>query len=215
MRPNAARQATAHPATARTATASRATASRATARKAAFLAPFLAAIAALALLALALTLALMLPHAALAQVQEPPSLPAPGSPLAQDQAGRLRVQRLLQDALAHFRAVGRDRAMADFTRAEGRFGDRQNYIACSSMDLQILAFGANPATVGRQASGLRDARGFAFALEMRRLMLERDEGWVSYVWLNPESGRFEEKVSYVLRFSPELFCLAGYYGGGE
>lgn len=163
--------------------------------------------------ALAVLAALALPQAAAAERPAQGAAVTPVSP--QDRAARQRVQALLQDALAHYRTVGRERAMADFTRAEGRFGDRQNYIACATMDLQILAFGANPATVGRQASALRDAHGFAFALEMRRLVLERDEGWVSYVWLNPESGRFEEKVSYVLRFAPDLFCLAGYYGGGE
>ncbi len=54
-------------------------------------------------------------------------------------------------AVAHYKAVGRTRALADFNEKVGPFGVRDLSVVCLAPDRAVVANGAFPSHVGRSA----------------------------------------------------------------
>jgi cytochrome c len=121
------------------------------------------------------------------------------------------VQVLVERAAAHIRTVGPARAFADISRADGGFVDGDLYVFCDGADGTVLAHGGNPKLVGKNLGALRDAEGNQPILEVVRLGLAQGQGWLDYLWPNPEAGRVQRKVTYVLRIDDRTVCGSGYY----
>jgi hypothetical protein len=121
------------------------------------------------------------------------------------------VQALVERAAAHIRAVGPARAFADISRPDGGFVDGDLYVFCNAPNGAVLAHGGNPKLVGKNLAGVRDAEGKHPILEAVRLGLAQGQGWLDYLWPNPETGRVQRKVTYVLRIDDRTVCGSGYY----
>ena len=59
-----------------------------------------------------------------------------------------------------------------------------------------------PELEGKDLKDLKDQDGVYFIREFARIAREQKEGFVSYKWINPKSGRIEKKLSYVFYFEP-------------
>ena len=121
------------------------------------------------------------------------------------------VQTLVERAAAHIRAVGPARAFADISRPDGGFVDGDLYVFCNAPDGTVLAHGGNPKLVGKNLAGVRDADGTHPILEVVRLGMAQGKGWLDYLWPNPEAGRVQRKMTYVLRIDDRTICGSGYY----
>ena len=121
------------------------------------------------------------------------------------------VQALVERAAAHIRTVGPEQAFADISRPDGGFVDGDLYVFCNSADGTVLANGGNPKIVGKNLAGLRDAEGSRPILDGVRLGLAQGQGWLEYFWPNPEAGRVQRKMTYVLRIDDQTICGSGYY----
>jgi cytochrome c len=108
------------------------------------------------------------------------------------------AQAMLGKAVAHYQAVGREAALADFNRRAAPFSDRDLYVICLASDHRILANGGFPAYVGSSADLLKDADGHPLGTALWEAA-NRHENSVHYRWLNPLSGKAEPKVSFVAR----------------
>ena len=133
----------------------------------------------------------------------------PGPAAARDPAEA--VLTLVERAAAHIQAVGRTRAFADFTRADGGFVDGDLYIFCNAADGTVLAHGGNPKLVGKRLWTLRDPEGTATTAEIDRIGRMQGHGWLTYLWPNPRLGRIQRKVVYVLRIDERTVCGSGYF----
>jgi len=76
---------------------------------------------------------------------------------------------MLAKAVAHYKAVGRKQALADFTGKKAPFGDRDLYVFCMGPDRRMSANGGYPSFVGLSADVLKDANeGFSAGFCGRR-----------------------------------------------
>ena len=66
------------------------------------------------------------------------------SGFAADRGTPAEAQAMLQKAVAHYKAVGRKQALADFTTKKAPFGDRDLYVVCIGPDHTVTANGGFP-----------------------------------------------------------------------
>ena len=121
------------------------------------------------------------------------------------------VQALVERAAAYIREHGRKQAFADFSRPDGGFVNGDLYVFCQDASGIVLAHGGNPKIVGRNMSGVRGPDGRLSNVEINHLGLSQGSGWLEYLWPNPNAGRIQLKISYVLRIDDHTVCGSGYY----
>jgi methyl-accepting chemotaxis protein len=112
---------------------------------------------------------------------------------------RERAIALVRRGIEHLRRHGPRQAFADFSRKDGNFVDGDDYLIAFDKAGMMLANGGNPALVGQDQSGQRDADGKPMTMEMIRTAETRGSGWVDYRWTNPRSGKVQRKSSYAER----------------
>ncbi len=120
------------------------------------------------------------------------------------------AKALLGKAVAHYKAVGRKQALADFTAKKAPFVDRDLYVACIGPDRIISANGGFPSLVGTSADAWKDADGKALGKAIRDLASSKGEGSVRYRWINPVSGKMEPKISFGQKVGDDV-CAVGAY----
>ena len=81
------------------------------------------------------------------------------SVFAADRETPAEAQAMLQKAVAHYKAVGRKQALADFPTKKALFGDRDLYVVCIGPDHTITANGGFPQYVGVSADAVKNADG--------------------------------------------------------
>lgn len=120
-----------------------------------------------------------------------------------------RSQRLLDKAIARYRAVG-DAALEEFNRSPD-FVDRELYVYVLGLDGTMLASGGSSvALVGRNVAAMKDAAGKPFFREMLDTAAHADSGRVEYRWLNRIDKREEPKVTLFRKVGGRIIAV-GYY----
>jgi len=109
---------------------------------------------------------------------------------------------MLQKAVAHYNAVGREQALRDFTGRVTPFFDRDLYVACIDSHLIITANGGFPNLVGSAVEPL--SRAAWDSASMSQI------GSVSYAYLNPLTKVTESKTFYYEKVGSDV-CGVGVY----
>jgi cytochrome c len=120
------------------------------------------------------------------------------------------AQAMLQKAVDHYKEVGRQQALADFTARKAPFADRDLYVFCIGHDRKISAHGAVAKYVGTSADGLKDADG----KPLGKAILDaaaKGEGSVQYQWMNPVSHKVEPKISFVRKAGTDVCGVGAYH----
>lgn len=124
------------------------------------------------------------------------------------------AQALVEKAVAHIAAVGRQQAVADFHRPDGGFIDRDLYIFCIDRAGVYTAFGSRPQFVGKSTADVPGLRGTDF-VEQVWGAVETGGGWVRYEVLNPVTNAVMKKESYVVGVDGGLAMGCGVYRKDE
>ena len=121
---------------------------------------------------------------------------------------------MVQNAIAHLKKVGREKAFADFDNAKGAFVDRDLYIVVYDLKGKVLAHGANPRLIGKDLIDLRDVDGKYFVKERVEMMSKAPDakGWQDYKFMNPTTSQIEPKSMYLQRYE-DLIVGCGIYKG--
>jgi len=98
-------------------------------------------------------------------------------------------------------------ALAQFTKGEGGFKDRDLYPFCGGPDGN---FTAHPTLTGKSMKELKDKAGKSMGEEMYKTASEGKVSEVSYMWPRPGSTDPVQKVSYVTKVGDQV-CAVGYY----
>ncbi len=116
---------------------------------------------------------------------------------------------LVEKAMAHVQAVGREQAFVDFHDAEGPFIDRDLYIFAFDRDGRYAACGAKPANVGEPFS-VTPGLDAAF---VQAIWAAADQGgaWVKYEVVNPLTQVVTPKESWVMALDEETLLGCGVY----
>ena len=122
------------------------------------------------------------------------------------------AKAMLAKAAAHYKAVGRTQALADFNGKKAPFGDRDLYVFCISAERVIVANGGYSSFVGMSADVLKDADGKPLGKSLWEAGLQEGGGSVDYPLVNPVSHRPEPKVSFVEKMGDDV-CGVGAFKG--
>jgi cytochrome c len=125
------------------------------------------------------------------------------------------AKAMLAKAVAHYQAVGRGEALADFTAKKAPFADRDLYVFCIGPNRVISAHGATASLVGTSADALKDADGKPLGKAILDAAAGKDGGWVRYRWTNPVSGKTEPKVSFVQKVGTDVCGVGAYEAQGR
>jgi len=126
------------------------------------------------------------------------------------QASADEAHDLVERAMAHIAAVGRDRAFADFHDAEGGYIDRDLYIFVFDRNGTIGVFGSRPALVGQPAGAIPGLEPTTF-LERAWGAAEAGGGWIQYEVVSPGTREVTPKESYILPLGHSEFIGCGAY----
>jgi signal transduction histidine kinase len=116
------------------------------------------------------------------------------------------AKAMLEKAVAALKA-DQAKALAQFTKGEGGFKDRDLYPFCGGPD---GTFTAHPSLVGKSLRELKDKSGKALGEEIYKIAQEGKVSEVSYMWPRPGTTEPVQKVSFVTKVGDQV-CAVGYY----
>jgi len=121
-----------------------------------------------------------------------------------------QAQALVKKAIAHYKAAGPQKALADFAdkgNAEWVKGDR--YVNVYDMDGKCLAH-INDKTIGKNMIDLRDVDGKYLIKERLDRAKAEGKGWQDYKFFNPATKKVEPKHMYFEKHENVVFAAGAY-----
>lgn len=115
---------------------------------------------------------------------------------AQERGSIDEAKALVDKGLAHVKAVGTEKAFADFTEKDGKWQNKDLYVFVVKTDGTTVAHGANKGLVGKSLIDLKDANGKPFIKEMIDVGM-KGSGVVEYLITDPLTKKIAPKQSYV------------------
>lgn len=108
---------------------------------------------------------------------------------------------------------GIDEMLKQVNDPKGPFVWKDSYIYVINLDTKMVAaHPIKPALIGKDMSGIKDIHGKMFFVETINIALEKNEGWVDYMWPKPGEKTPSTKTAYVLRVPNQPYALsAGVY----
>ena len=136
----------------------------------------------------------------------------PGDVSAQMRSTPDEAQALVEQAMAHYDAVGEAQAFADFNDASGSFVDNDLYVIICTLEGIYRTHAHNAALIDNNI--LWDIQDVNGEFPVRRIVESAQDspegGWVEYVWVNPVNEALETKRVYVALHAGYAFAV-GYY----
>lgn len=130
--------------------------------------------------------------------------------MAEDRGTADEAQALVKKAVALYKSVGRDKALATFSDPNGGFFPKDLFVFVQDLKGIMILHTKNPGFNGKDLSGLKDTDGKMFVAEMAKMAAEKGSGWVDYKFVNPAIKKIEPKASYVERVD-DIFIGCGIY----
>src|SRR3989304_2770068 len=126
---------------------------------------------------------------------------------AQAQYGTAAEAKAMLEKAVGALKTNKAKALAEFTKGEGGFKDRDLYPFCGGPDGN---FTAHPTLTGKSLKELKDKAGKGLGAEMYKVATEGQISEVSYMWPRPGQTDPVQKVSYVTKVGDQV-CAVGYY----
>jgi cytochrome c len=119
---------------------------------------------------------------------------------AQDAHGsKEQAVAMVNKAIEHIKADGRDKAFADFTAGVAPYKDRDLYVFVWDLSGKALAHGGNPKLVGKDLSELKDADGLELGKAFIAAGKSAPKGsWINYRWPNGVTKELESKSTWLV-----------------
>ena len=118
------------------------------------------------------------------------------------------AEALVQKAVKHLAAAGKDKALADF--GTPAWVDRDVYLVVLDFNGIVVAHGINPKLIGKDFMGVKDVDGVAFTAAMVETAKTKGKGWTDYKFTDPTTKKVLPKASYCEK-AGELAVCAGIY----
>lgn len=118
---------------------------------------------------------------------------------AEERGKPAEARALLARAVAHIKAVGREKALTDFMVKPGPWVDRDLYVTVLDMSGKMLSHSANPRMVGKENINLRDGNGTYHVKERLEIARAKGRGQQEFAFLNPMTKQIEPKLMFFER----------------
>ena len=132
-----------------------------------------------------------------------------GSVHAADGGTQDEARALVKRAVAYYHKVGRDKAMAEFSRTDGAFVDRDLYVTVLTMNADSLAH-INPKMRGKNTMDYRDPDGNFPILERTQVAAKDGKGWQEFKFFNPMTKQIEMKRTYFEKYDNLIFSAGAF-----
>jgi cytochrome c len=132
--------------------------------------------------------------------------------LAGERGTEQEAEAMVKNAIKYYKAVGRDKALAEFSKKEGRFADRDLYVTVYKQDGECVA-NINSRVVGRNMMDMRDVDGHYFVRERLEASRTQPSGWQDFKFFNPLTKKVEPKRQYWELHDGLVFATGAYKGG--
>jgi cytochrome c len=119
------------------------------------------------------------------------------------------AKAMLAKAIAHVKAAGPDKAVADFMVKPGPWVDRDLYLSVYDMTGKTVAH-INPRMVGKDNMNLQDANGKFHVKERFEIVKAKGKGQQEFAFLNPMTKQIENKVMFFEKVG-DLVVACGAY----
>jgi hypothetical protein len=129
--------------------------------------------------------------------------------MAFGQATKEDAQAWVKKGVEFFKANGKEKALAEFSKAEGPFKKADLYIYVLDMNGKMLAH-PKADLVGKDFMVVKDADGKLFAVDIVKTAKEAGSGWVDYKWENPTTKVVEAKTVYFEKADDLIICSGAY-----
>ncbi|MBS0420570.1 MAG: cache domain-containing protein [Proteobacteria bacterium] len=113
-----------------------------------------------------------------------------------DAPSRNDVIAQVTKAVEFYRANGREKTLAELNRRDGVFARGMDYVDVHDLNGICLAHPISPDVVGLSRLDVVDMHGKRFIKEIVDAAKTHQDGWVTYMRENPNSGAVEHKIIY-------------------
>ena len=118
------------------------------------------------------------------------------------------AKALVEKAVAFYKANGKEKALAEFSKPKGRFIKGDLYIFAYDPKGTIIAHGGDPKLVGQDFTDVQDPDGKYFAREF--IKIGPEGGWVDYKWMNYVTKKVDAKTTYLKRIDDVIVGCGAY-----
>ena len=118
------------------------------------------------------------------------------------------AKALVEKAIAFYKANGKEKALAEFSKPKGQFTKGDLYIFAYNPTGTIIAHGGDPKLVGKDFTGVQDPDGKYFAREF--IKIGPEGGWVDYKWMNYVTKKVDAKTTYLKRIEDVIIGCGAY-----
>ncbi len=123
------------------------------------------------------------------------------------------AKALLKKALDYMKEQGTEKAFSEFNKPGSQFFHKDLYIFAIDMEGNVLAHGGELDLVGTNQYNLKDSFGKLFIQDFIEQLYNKKTAVVEYHWRNYETLKIESKLSYLEKFSNNIFLGCGIYYG--
>jgi len=117
---------------------------------------------------------------------------------AADPATPEEAKALAERAAEHFKAVGPEKAIADFNDGAAGYVDRELFVVVYDAEHKIVGSYGVPVLHGKDATTLKDVEGKEFGREIIAVAKSPGKGWVEYRMTNAVTKKVGLKRSWVI-----------------
>jgi len=121
------------------------------------------------------------------------------------------VVEVVKQAVAFYKANGRQKALAEFNNKEGRFAKGEEYVDVHDLNGVCVAHPTVPDNVGKNVLDQKDVNGKYWIKDIiAETKSGTTSGWTRYVRRNPTNGKLQDKLAYWELYDGLIF-KAGLY----
>lgn len=124
--------------------------------------------------------------------------------------GPADAEALVKEAVSYAKTQGAYKLIKEANTPGGAFRKGELYIWIVDMEGVMLANGANPKLVGKDASEKADSDAIHYAQEAVKIAEGPSKGWFTYKFTNPVTREVQQKQCYVERLD-EIVIACGAY----
>ena len=128
---------------------------------------------------------------------------------AETRATPAEAEAMVKKAIEYYKKQGRAVALAEFSKVNGKFTDRDLYVTVYTLDGKCLAH-INERVVGKNMWDQRDVDGKYFTRERLEAAKTQSSGWQEFKFFNPATKRIEPKRQYWQRHDDLVFAVGAY-----
>jgi cytochrome c len=123
---------------------------------------------------------------------------------------RPEAKALVERAAAFVVEHGREKGLTEMNKPDGQFVVGDLYVFAFTLDGAMAAQPKNPKAVGENLIDKPDSKGKLFRKEIIEKAKTEGSGWVDYFYLNPQTGKEEDKTTYLKRVGDLVICCGVY-----